>query len=142
MTARFFSWYTYCAVVSARFGVRRSSTHLAQEPGNQVAKDDGLVGLGIARRRGDASTRPQVALPLIQVSIGGARVEQKDARSAINQPPAIDGLDAPVVHRLDRRRHGQVLGLEFFDLDCDLLSSLAWQVPMAAVAAASVPSSC
>jgi hypothetical protein len=112
-------------MVSVGFLNRSNSTHLAQEPRNQVAKDNGLIGLGITRRRRNASTRPQVALPLIQISVSGARVKQQHPRGTVNQPPTINRLDAPVVHRLDGRNHGRVLGLQFFDLDRDLFSALA-----------------
>jgi hypothetical protein len=106
-------------------GVEISSTYLSQEPCDQVAKDDGFVGLRVAGRRGDTGNRPQIALPLVEVSVGSAGVEQEHAGSAINQPSAVQGLDAPVGHRLDGGDEGRVFGFYLLDLDGGLTFGLA-----------------
>lgn len=92
-------------------------TYLSKEPRDEVAKDNGLVGLGITWRRGNATNRPQIALPLVQIIVCSARVEKEDPRGSINQPAAIKGLDSSIVHRLDGVAKGRGGRVEFFDLD-------------------------
>ena len=94
------------------------ATHLAQEPRDQVTEDDSFVSLVVIWRTGDASSRPKVALPLVELVVAGASVEQQHARCAVNQPSAVESLDATVVHRLDGCDHSRVFGLDLFDLDC------------------------
>jgi len=119
MTARFFSWKTYCNRVSYLFFVPTvmSLAHLAQKPSNQVAKNNGLVCFRVIGRRRNARHGPQVAFPLIEVSVGSAGVEQQDSRSAINKPSTVESLDASVFHRLDGSDQGRVLGFNHLNLD-------------------------
>lgn len=93
----------------------RYSTHLAQEPCNQIAEDDSFVRLMVVGRTGNASGRPEVALPLVELVVAGAGVEEEHARCAVNQPSAVEGLDATVVHGLDGGYHGRVLGHDLLD---------------------------
>ena len=46
--------------------MRSDSTHLAQEPCDDVANHDGLVGLVVVPGRGDTSEVPQIGLPFVQ----------------------------------------------------------------------------
>ena len=94
-----------------------TATHLAQEPRDQVTEDDSFVSLVVIWRTGDASSRPKVALPLVELVVAGASVEQQHARCAVNQPSSVEGLDATVVHGLDCSNHGRVLGHDLFDFD-------------------------
>ena len=93
------------------------ATHLAQEPRDQVTEDDSFVGLVIVGRTGNASSRPEVALPLVELVVAGAGVEQQHTRCAVNQPSSVEGLDATVVHGLDCSYHGRVFGHDLFDFD-------------------------
>lgn len=99
-------------------------SYLSQKPRDQVAKDNGLVGLGVAGRRGDSRRGPEIALPLVEPAVAGAGVEEEHAWGAVNQPSAVEHLDAAVVHRLHGRDQGRVLGLNGLDLDgrLDLLA--------------------
>lgn len=92
-----------------------SSAHLAQEPCNQIAEDDSFVSFMVIRRAGNASSGPQVTLPLIELVVAGAGVEQQHARRAVDQPAAVECLDASVVHRLDGSHHSLVLGYDLFN---------------------------
>lgn len=93
------------------------TTYLSKKPRDKVAKDNGLVGLGITGRRGNATNRPQIAFPFVQVIVCGACVEKEDSRSSINQPATIEGLDSSIVHGLDGVTKGRGGRVEFFDLD-------------------------
>lgn len=73
-------------------------TYLSEEPRDEIAKDNSLVGLGITWRRGDATNRPQIAFPLVQIIVCGACVKEKDSRCSVDQPTAIKGLDSSIVH--------------------------------------------
>lgn len=42
---------------------------LAEEPSDEVAKDDGVVGLGVVRRRRNASCVPKITFPFIQAMV-------------------------------------------------------------------------
>lgn len=122
MTARFFSWATYLTAVSIHW--KRSKgfkTHLTKEPRNKVAKDNGLVGLRIARRRRNASSRPQIALPLVEPPVARAGVEEEHTRCAVNEPSSVEHLDAAVAHRLDGGYESRVFGLNGLHLDRGLV---------------------
>jgi hypothetical protein len=95
-------------------------SYLAQEPRNEVTKDDCLVGLRVAWRRRNASSGPQVALPLIEPPVTGACVEEQNARGAVYQPSTIESLDAALIHGLDSGLESGIFGLEDFDLDLGL----------------------
>lgn len=43
----------------------RRATHLAQEPGDNVTKDDSLVGLVVVGRRRDTGKVPEIGFPLV-----------------------------------------------------------------------------
>jgi hypothetical protein len=108
---------------------RLGCSYLAQEPRNEVTKDNCLVGLGVARRRRNAGSCPQVALPLVEPPVTGARVEEQDARSTVDQPSTVESLDAALIHGLDGRLESGIFGLEDFDLDLglELLSAGDWR---------------
>lgn len=40
-------------------------THLAKEPRDDVAENDGLIGFMVVRRSGDACEVPEITLPLV-----------------------------------------------------------------------------
>lgn len=78
----------------------KGRVHLSQEPCDQIAEDDGLVRLVVARWRRNAGNGPEVALPLVEELVSSAGVEEQDSRGAINQPATIECLNAAVVHVL------------------------------------------
>jgi hypothetical protein len=100
-------------------------THLAKEPRNEVSKDNGFVGLGITGRRRDASSGPQVALPLIEPSVARAGIEEEYTGRAVNQPASVECLDTAILHRLDGGYQSRVLGFYGLHLDGGLAS---WSV--------------
>lgn len=91
------------------------STDLAQEPCNQIAEDDSFVRLMVIRRTGNASGSPKVTLPLVELVVTGAGVEQEHTRRSIDQPASVQCLDAAVVHRLYGSHHGGIFGDDLFD---------------------------
>jgi hypothetical protein len=105
-------------------------SHLSQEPCNQVSKDNGLVGLGIAWRRGDAGRRPQVTLPLIEPSIARTSVKEQHTGRTVNEPASIERLDASILHRLDRGDKSRILGFYGLDLDRSLVSLSVLELPL------------
>ena len=102
--------------------VHRLPSYLAQEPCNEVSKDDGLVSLRIARRRGNTGGRPEVALPLVKPPVAGTGVEEKHTWGAVNQPASVQHLDAALVHGLDGSDQSRVLGLNWLYLNSGLIS--------------------
>ena len=76
------------------------ATHFAQEPGDDVAEDNGLIGLVVVGRSWDASKVPEVTLPFIQPRILASSVEQDDLGSALDQPPSIKQDHAFSAHGL------------------------------------------
>lgn len=99
--------------------------YFSQEPCNQVAEYDGLVGFRVTWRRGDSRNRPQVALPLVQVSVRSAGIEEKDSRCTVDEPSSVQGLDAPIGHGLDGSDKSRVLWFYLLDLDRCLQRPLA-----------------
>jgi len=71
----------------------------------------------VVGRAGNASSRPKVTLPLVELVVASASVEQQHTRCAVNEPSSIQRLDATIVHGLDRSYHGRVFGHDFFDFD-------------------------
>lgn len=104
----------YCVRTTLNAG---RPAHLAQEPGNEVTKHDGLVGLVIIRRRRDPRQIPQIALPLVQSVVSRPGVKEDDLGSTLDQPSTVDQLDASVPHSLERQGErgsgGRVDGFDF-----------------------------
>lgn len=101
--------------------------YLSEEPGDEVAKDDGLVGLVVAGGRGDTGDVPEVALPLVQVAVGSLGVEEQDAGSALDQPAAVHVANATVLHGLEGGGELGGVGLHLFHLDGSLeMWSVLW----------------
>jgi hypothetical protein len=48
--------------------------------------------------RGDAGEVPEIALPLVETRVHGAYVKEQDAGCALDEPAAIQRLDACVAH--------------------------------------------
>ena len=69
-----------------QYGVKKTAdmTYFPQEPRDDVAKDDRLVGLMVVGRGWDASKIPKVALPFIQPGVLATGVEQDDLGSAFD----------------------------------------------------------
>lgn len=98
-------------------------THLAQKPCDQITKYNGFVGFRVAGWRGDASCSPQVAFPFIEPAVAGSSVDEKNPRSALNQPSSIHELDATFLHRGDCVAQWTRRRLEDLDFDSRLLMS-------------------
>lgn len=89
------------------------SAHLAQEPSDQVSKDDRLVGLVIIRRSRDPGQIPKIGLPLVQPVVSRSGVKEDDLGGSLDQPSTVDELDTSVPHGLERegeRRSSRTLG--------------------------------
>lgn len=81
-----------------RTSLRETTSYLAQEPSDQITKDDGLVCLVIAYWGGNAGAVPQISLPLIQVLVGSLGVEEQDSGGALDEPSTIKHTNSPVLH--------------------------------------------
>lgn len=68
-------------------------------------------------RTGDASSRPEVTFPLIELVVSSTGVEEQHSWGAINQPPSVHRLNAPLVHVLDRSDQCWIPRLDLFNLD-------------------------
>ena len=89
----------------------RNRTYLAQKPGDQIPEHDGLVRLMIVRRSRDTRQVPQVAFPFVQLPVCRAGVEQDDLWRTLDEPAAIEHLDALLAHGVERELNGRILGL-------------------------------
>ena len=78
------------------------SAHLAQEPRDQVPKDDRLVGLIVIRRGRDPGQVPEIGLPLVQPVVSRPSVKEDDLGGSLDQPSTVDELDTSVPHGLER----------------------------------------
>lgn len=103
--------------------IQRCSAYLAEEPSDEVAKDNSLVGLVVVGWGRDAGQGPQIAFPLIQFVVARPSIKQEDTGSSIDQPTTVKSLDATVIHRLDGGSHGWITGLKLFDFDSSLQDS-------------------
>ena len=121
MTAFFFSRQTNCNRVS-REKTRKlnNRTYLAEEPSDEIAKDNGVIGLVVVVGGGNGGNVPQVRLPLVLVVAGRFEVKQKHARGTLDEPSPVDDVDAAVLHRLDSRGELRVGGLDLLHLHCGL----------------------
>ena len=71
----------------------------------------------IVRWRWDAREVPEIALPLVEVVVGAAGIEEEDAGGALDEPAAVETLDAAGAHGLEGEGDGgvvlgRVLGLD------------------------------
>ena len=117
MTAFFFSRQTNCIRVS-REQTRKlnNRTYLAEEPSDEIAKDNGVIGLVIVVRGWDGGNVPQVRLPLVLVVAGRFEVKQKDPRSTLDEPSPVHNVDAAILHGLDSGGKLRVGGLDLLNL--------------------------
>lgn len=100
-------------------------TNLAEEPGNQISKDNGLVSLVVVSGRWDAGSGPQISLPFVEFVVSTACIEEQDTWSAVDEPSAVKRLDASLIHRLDCRNESWITGNNLFHLDGCLLRGSA-----------------
>jgi len=70
-----------------------TKTHVAEEPGDEITKDNGLVCLVVIWGTGNASKVPEIALPLIKTRIHRAGIEKQHMRISLNKPATIESLD-------------------------------------------------
>lgn len=91
-------------------------THFPKEPSDEVAEDDGLVGLAVVGRGGNAGEVPQIRLPLVEPAHDAPGVEEQHPRTALDEPSAVEELDALVPHALEGALHLGRLWLDRFDL--------------------------
>ncbi len=123
MTAFFFSWLTnyrggaVSRLILESAQCKQQSTNLPEKPRNEVAKDNGLVGLIVVVGRRDGSSIPQVSFPLVHVAVCRLGVEEEDSGGTLDQPAPIQYANATLLHGLDCRREFGVGGLHLFDLD-------------------------
>lgn len=96
--------------------VENSKTHIAQEPSDEVAKDDGLVCLVVVGRAGDASEVPEIGLPLVEAGVHAAGIKEKDLGVALDEPATVESLDALGLHGLESGSEMGVTGLLWLDL--------------------------
>lgn len=75
--------------------------YLSQEPSDDVAEDDCLVGFVIVWRSGDTCEIPKVAFPLVETNVLAAGIEQQDVRVALDEPAAVEGFDTSCSERLE-----------------------------------------
>ena len=75
---------------------------LAEEPGDEGAEEDGVVGLAVVRRDADVADRPQLGLRLLQQPRAGADVEENHLRVAFDQPPTVTHFHPARTHTVDR----------------------------------------
>lgn len=117
MTAFFFSRQTNCNHVSREKTSRlENRTYLAEEPSNEIAKDNSVIGLVVVVGGRDGGNVPQVRLPLVLVVGGRFEVKQQDARSTLNKPSSVDNVDASIFHGLDGGGKLRVGGLNLLNL--------------------------
>jgi hypothetical protein len=81
-------------------GLELTRSKFSKEPGDEVAKYDGFIAFVVIWRGGDTSEVPKITFPFIEAVVHGSCVEEKNARSAFDQPPAIQNLDSTVTHGL------------------------------------------
>jgi hypothetical protein len=72
--------------------------YLSKEPGNDVAKDDALVGFVVAGWCGYSCQIPEITFPFIDAVILAAGIEEKDVGVAINQPAPIKAFYSLYTH--------------------------------------------
>lgn len=101
----------------------KGAAYLAKEPSNNVAKYNGFVGLIITGWGGDTGGGPEVALPLVEISVGRFGVEEQDAGGAVDEPPTVERFDASAIHSLNGLDEARVLGCKLFNLDLSLWQS-------------------
>jgi hypothetical protein len=80
---------------------RDQETHLAEEPRDNVPKDNSLIRLVIIRRTGNTRQIPKIRLPLIQPIVARSSIKQEYSGCSFDKPSTVDQLDASVSHRLD-----------------------------------------
>lgn len=100
----------------------RIRAYLAEEPCNQVAEDDGLVSLVVARRGRDTGSVPEIGLPLVEVTICRLGINEENAGSALDKPAPIQHADSSFLHRFHTRFDAGIGGLELFYLDSSLFA--------------------
>lgn len=117
MTAFFFSRQTNCNQVSREKTRKLSNrTYLAEEPSDEIAKDNGVIGLVVVVGGWDRGNVPQIRLPLVLVVGGRFEVKQKDAGSTLNKPSPVDNVDATILHGLYSGGKLKVGGLDLLNL--------------------------
>jgi hypothetical protein len=117
MTAFFFSRQTNCNHVS-REQTRKANnrTYLAEEPSDEIAKDNGVIGLVVVVGGWDGGNVPQIRLPLVLVVASRFEVKQKDPGSTLNKPSPVNNVDAAILHGLDGGGKLRVGGLNLLNL--------------------------
>lgn len=94
-----------------------ADAHLSQEPGDEIAKDNGLVRLLVVLRRRNAGHIPEICLPFVHVAVCCLSVDKQYARCALDKPATVQNADSAIPHGLDRFREFRYGRLELFDLD-------------------------
>ena len=78
-------------------------THVAEEPGDEITKDNSLVCLVVIWGTGNAGKVPQITLPLIKTRIHRASVEEQHMRISLDKPATVESLYALRLHGLEGR---------------------------------------
>lgn len=96
------------------------STYFSEEPGNNVTENDSLVGLVVTWWGWNASNVPEIRLPLIEMVVGGAGVEEQNSWSTVNEPASVGIGDAPLRHRIQRVLQWTIFDWDWLNLNCCL----------------------
>lgn len=87
---------------------------LAQEPCDEVSEHDSLVRLVVVGGRWNSSEIPEIPLPFVEFVILAAGVKEEHSRCTLDEPAAVESLDAPFSHcgqSFDHVRVGGLVGL-------------------------------
>lgn len=86
-------------------------THVAEEPGDEITKDNGLVCLVVIWGTGNAGKVPQITLPLIKTRIHRASVKEQHMRISLDKPATVESLYALRLHGLEGRSKVAICGV-------------------------------
>ena len=74
---------------------------LAEEPCDDVSKNDTLVRFVIAGGCWNPCQVPEIAFPFVQAMILATGIEEKNVGIAVDKPAAVEALDALHTHRFE-----------------------------------------
>lgn len=103
-------------IISKRARLRNiDQAYISQEPGDEVAQDNGLVGFLVTGWAWNARQIPEIRLPLVEFVIHAPSIEEQDVGIALNEPSPIEDLASLGAHRLNRSCDMLVCGLLSLD---------------------------
>ncbi len=119
MTAFSFSCATYYGLLVLR-KIKDMIAYLSQKPSHEISENHRFVGFLVPWWGGNSCCVPEICFPLIQESICGLCVNQKDSWSTFNQPTTINNADSSRFHRSNRLGELWVCWGQGFDFDSRL----------------------